>query len=89
MAFITCKGLVATAGVRWGNRIILDAVPLIDLEFHTVRTAAYSTVGGSWETEVAAAPVGQYIALAGDRCQEDEKDAVSGFLDYIIWLTHS
>lgn len=56
-SFVTLKGVVAADVVRWDDRIVLDAVPLIGLKFHAVRAATYSTVGGSRETEVAAAPV--------------------------------
>lgn len=83
-SFITLKGEVATAAVRWGNRIVLDAVPLIGLKFHAVWTATHSTEGGSRETEVTAAPVGHHIAPASECCQEDNEEAVSGFLDYYI-----
>lgn len=66
-SFITLECVVATV-VRWRDRIVLDAVPLIGLKFHAVRTATHSTEGGSRETEVAALPVGQHITPAGIRC---------------------
>ncbi|KAA8581571.1 hypothetical protein FQN60_003152, partial [Etheostoma spectabile] len=67
-SFVTLKGVVATVVVRWRNRIVLDAVPLIGLKFHAVWTATHSTVGGSRETEVAASPVGHHIAAADKAC---------------------
>lgn len=36
---------------------------------------------------MAAVPVGYHIAAAGERCQEENEDAISGFLDYYIWRT--
>lgn len=86
--FVTLKGVVTTVVVRWGNRIVLDAFPLIGLKFHAVRTATHSTVGGSRETEVAAEPVG-VTALAGVFCQQSDEEVVSGFLGNYTWLTHS
>lgn len=88
-SFITLKGVITTDVFRRGDRIVLDAVPLIGLKFHAVRTATHSTVGGSRETEVAAEPVGHHIAAAGERCEENDEKAVGGFLDYYIWLSQS
>lgn len=65
-SFITLKGVVTTIVVRWGNRIVLDAIPLISLKFHAIWTPTHATEGGSWETEMAAAPVEYHIAPAGE-----------------------
>lgn len=65
---ITLKGIVTTVCIRWGNRIVLDAVPLIGLKLHTIRTTTYPAVKGSWETEVAAEPIGHGITPAGESC---------------------
>lgn len=68
VSFITLKGIVTTVVIRWWNRIILDAVPLISLQFHAKRTATYTIKRRSWETEVAALPIGRLGATAGQCC---------------------
>lgn len=78
--FITLKGIVTTVSIRWGNRIILDAVPLIGLKLHTIRTTAYPTEIGSWETEVAAEPIGHRVTAAGDSCGRTPKNQLVNLL---------
>lgn len=67
-SFITLKGIVSTEVVRRDNGIILDAVSLIGLQFHAVRTATHSTERRSRKAKVAAAPVGHRVTLAFDCC---------------------
>lgn len=67
-SFITLKGIVSTEVVRGDNGIILDAVSLIGLQFHAVRTATHSTERRSRKAKVAAAPVGHRVTLAFDCC---------------------
>ena len=85
-SFITLKGEVSTVVIRWGDRIVFDAVPLIGLKFHAIWTATHSTVGGGRETEVAAETVGHHIAAAGDSCEEEDEERVSRSLDIISSL---
>lgn len=57
-SFVTLKAKLTTVVVRRGNGVVLDAVPLIGLKFHAVRTATDAIEARSWETEVAATAIG-------------------------------
>lgn len=64
--FITFKGEVAAVVVRWRYRIILDAVSLIVLKLHSVRTSTNTGKGRCWEAEVTAETVGHHVTPAGE-----------------------
>lgn len=71
--FITLKGIVTTVSVRWGDRLIFDAVPLIGLKLHAIRATTFPAEERSWETEVAAEPIGHCVTAAGEGCRRLRK----------------
>lgn len=83
-SFVTLERVVPADVVRWRNGIVLDAVPLIWLKFHTIWTATHSTKVGSWKTEVAAVSIWQHVTSAIEGCQKDHREEVSRVLDCFI-----
>jgi hypothetical protein len=58
------EGVVSTAGVYRGFRVVLHTVPLVLLELHAVGAATHAARGGRGEAEVAAAAIWHHVAPA-------------------------